>query len=74
LADWYQRVNSVLALEPDQADDALPAEVQQLFDDRAAARNAKEWTKSDELRDELAARGWLVKDTKDGQKACRNTA
>jgi len=74
LVDWYQRVNSVLGLEPDQADDVLPAEILQLLDDRTAARNAKEWTKSDELRDELAARGWLVKDTKDGQKACRNTA
>jgi cysteinyl-tRNA synthetase len=65
---WYQLVNSVLALDPEKIDDALPAEVQELLDARAAARIAKEWKKSDELRDQLAALGWIVKDTKDGQK------
>jgi cysteinyl-tRNA synthetase len=35
------------------------------------ARLAKDWRKSDELRDELAARGWEARDTKDGQKITR---
>ena len=72
LLEWYGRVNGVLALEPDQSDDKLPVEVQQLLDDRAAARAAKEWKKSDELRDQLAALGWQVKDTKDGQRISKN--
>ena len=72
LLEWYERVNSVLALEPELADDTLPAEVQQLLDDRAAARAAKEWKKSDDLRDELAMQGWLVKDTKDGQRISKS--
>ncbi len=72
LLDWYLRVNSVLALEPDQADEQLPTEVQELLDARAAARAAKEWKKSDDLRDQLAALGWIVKDTKQGQRVARS--
>ena len=42
-----------------------------LLDQRAQARTAKEWKRSDELRDQIAALGWAVKDTKDGQKVTR---
>ena len=45
----------------------VPAEVQALLDARAAARAAKNWAESDRLRDEIAAAGWAVKDSKDGQ-------
>jgi hypothetical protein len=34
---------------------------------REAARAAKDWAESDRLRDEVAALGWLVRDTPDGQ-------
>ena len=34
---------------------------------RAAARAAKNWAESDRLRDAIAAAGWAVKDSKDGQ-------
>ena len=44
-----------------------PAEIQALLDQRAAARAAKNWAESDRLRDEIAAAGWLVKDSKAGQ-------
>jgi len=65
---WYARVNGILALEPESKSTELPQEVQELLNARAAARAAKEWKRSDELRDMLASLGWLVKDTKDGQK------
>jgi cysteinyl-tRNA synthetase len=68
---WLARVDGVLALEPDVAS-ALPAEVEELVSARAAARAAKEWKKSDELRDQIAALGWTVKDTKDGQKVSKS--
>ena len=45
----------------------VPAEVQALLDARAAARAAKNWAESDRLRDAIAAAGWTVKDSKDGQ-------
>jgi hypothetical protein len=43
-----------------------PPDVQALAERRAAARAAKDWAASDALRDELAAAGWMVKDTADG--------
>lgn len=49
-------------------EDGLPAEIQTLVDARAAARAAKQWAESDRLRDELAAKGWEVRDSKEGQK------
>ncbi len=70
LLNWLARVDGVLALEPDDAV-ALPPEVEALVDARAAARAAKEWKKSDEIRDQIAALGWVVKDTKDGQKVSK---
>jgi cysteinyl-tRNA synthetase len=70
LLHWVARVDSVLALEPDAAS-ALPPEVEELVAARAAARAAKEWKKSDEIRDQIAALGWILKDTKDGQKVSR---
>ena len=37
-----------------------------VLDLRAKAKAAKDWTTSDRIRDELAAAGFEVKDTKDG--------
>jgi cysteinyl-tRNA synthetase len=39
-----------------------------MFDARSAARKEKNWTESDRLRDAIAAAGWEVRDSKDGQK------
>ncbi len=44
----------------------MPKEVLALVEQRQAARAAKEYARSDELRDEIAALGWQVKDTADG--------
>ena len=48
---------------------ALPQEVQTLLDERARARAAKDYKKSDELRDAIAKLGYVVKDTPKGQQA-----
>jgi cysteinyl-tRNA synthetase len=69
LLDYWERINSVLRLEPEAA--AVPAEVAALLDERNAARAAKDWAKSDTLRDELLKHGWVVKDTKEGTKLTR---
>lgn len=47
---------------------AIPEEVTKLLEERAEARKNKQWADSDRIRDELAAMGWAVKDTKEGQK------
>lgn len=44
----------------------IPAEVKAIADERFEARKNKDWAKSDELRDKLAALGYLIKDEKDG--------
>ena len=67
--DWWNRIDSVLAVTAE--DTSVPANITALAEARAQARLAKEWRKSDELRDELAALGWEIRDTKDGQKITR---
>lgn len=49
----------------------IPDIVQQLLRDRDAAREMKDWTKSDALRHEIATHGFTVEDTPDGQKVRR---
>ena len=70
--DFLTFADSILALDLFKAEAAtkadIPADVQALLDARAAARKAKEWKKSDELRDEIARAGYLVKDTPQGQQ------
>ena len=50
---------------------SLPDGAQELLDERAAARAGKDFAASDRLRDELAALGVVVKDTKAGQEWTR---
>jgi cysteinyl-tRNA synthetase len=57
----------VLAILPDQSE-GLEPEFAALLDERAAARAARDFAASDRLRDELAARGITVEDTRDGQR------
>jgi cysteinyl-tRNA synthetase len=63
----------VLGLSLDQADkpEALPEAVQKLVDARQAARFAKDWAKSDQLRDVIQDMGYAVQDTKDGMKVIK---
>ena len=68
LLEWWTRVNQTLALEPEATEDVQPDAVATLLLERLQARSAKDWKRSDELRDAMAALGWAVKDTKDGQK------
>lgn len=43
-----------------------PEEVKALAEERLVARQSKDWKKSDELRDAIQAKGWIVEDKKDG--------
>ena len=64
-------LDAVLGVLP--AADALSADLAVLLEARAAARAARDWAASDRLRDELAAAGILVEDTRDGQRWRRAT-
>src|SRR6266403_195721 len=67
--NWWNRTNQVLDFESDET--ALPEDVAKLAEARVQARLAKDFRKSDELRDKLNALGWEARDTKDGQKITR---
>ena len=69
LAGW-QLIDGVLAFQRESA--AIPAAVSVLVEKRQQARADKDWKASDRLRDEIAALGWIVKDTKDGAKLSPN--
>ncbi len=55
-------------------EDAMPADVQALVDERAEARRNKDWARSDALRDQIKAMGYILEDTKAGQKVRRGDA
>ncbi len=68
LLNWWQQVDSVLAIAPDFLHEEIPQEVQELIALRQEARASKNWSESDRLRDAVEALGWTVKDTKTEQK------
>jgi cysteinyl-tRNA synthetase len=67
IVSFLRDLDRVVAIMP-AAPDVLPEGAAALLDDRAAARAARDWAASDRLRDELAALGVAVEDTKDGQR------
>lgn len=73
---FLQFADTILALDllvQEAAQPALqiPAEVQALLDARTAARSARDWKKSDELRDAITRAGYQVKDTPKGQEVTK---
>ncbi|HEX5790332.1 MAG TPA: cysteine--tRNA ligase, partial [Luteolibacter sp.] len=55
-----------LVLPQEEASAEIPAVVQELAARRWQARLNKDWAGSDNLRDELKAKGWAMKDGKEG--------
>ena len=60
-------VDRLFGLDLTAQDSDLPKEVSALIDERAAARAARDFGRSDELRDQLAQLGIEVRDTATGQ-------
>ncbi len=52
--------------------DDVPEDIRELAEKRFAARKAKNWAESDAIRNELAAKGWSVLDSKDGYTLKKN--
>ena len=49
-------------------EEELPPEIAALVSERAEARKNKDWAKSDELRSRIIEAGYILEDTKQGQK------
>jgi cysteinyl-tRNA synthetase len=69
LLNWWDRINQVLQLQEEA--EPIPQNVIRLLQQRADARADKNWSESDALRAQIEELGWLVKDTRDGQKLAR---
>jgi cysteinyl-tRNA synthetase len=70
---FLRELDTVLAILPDPID-GLEPHVAALLEERVRARASKDWAASDRLRDELAAAGIAVEDTRDGQRWRRAAA
>ncbi|MBQ7188131.1 MAG: cysteine--tRNA ligase [Kiritimatiellae bacterium] len=68
LFDRLDHVLGVVRFGRAQQEEEIPAEITALVEARAKARAEKNWAESDRLRDEIAARGYCVRDSKEGQK------
>jgi cysteinyl-tRNA synthetase len=53
-------------LPAEEPEAEVPEEIRAIADERRDARAAKDWAKSDALRDRLAELGWAVKDSPEG--------
>ena len=53
-------------------EEELPAEIAELVNERAEARKNRDWARSDELRDRIIRAGYILEDTKQGQKVRKN--
>jgi len=62
LATW-EKLDSVLGIGGKPATEAA-AELLALLEERQAARKAKNFARSDAIRDELKAKGWQIEDTR----------
>ena len=68
-AELLLEFDTVLGLKIDKqptTNQELPKEITELIQKRDIARAEKNWAESDKLRDEIQAKGYSVKDTKNG--------
>ncbi|HJZ82138.1 MAG TPA: cysteine--tRNA ligase [Pyrinomonadaceae bacterium] len=60
------RFDSVLGVFGEAKSEMLDDEIQKLIDERQEARHRRDFSRADQIRDELARRGIILEDTKDG--------
>jgi cysteinyl-tRNA synthetase len=59
-------------LEQVDQEESLPEDIRKMADERLKARAAKNWALSDELRDAIQERGYIVQDTSQGTKVFKH--
>lgn len=67
--DVFNELVGVLGILP--REEEVPAEIVRMAEERQEARKQKDWKRADELRDKIAAAGYLVEDTPTGPKVKR---
>ena len=66
LFDRLVRLTEVLGIIVDKEDEILDSDIEALIAERQAARKEKNFARADEIRDELLAKGIILKDTREG--------
>jgi cysteinyl-tRNA synthetase len=56
-----------------EVEDEAPDELQQLAAERDEARSARDFERADQIRDQLAERGWEIRDTPEGTRLVRRS-
>ena len=64
IAQLLKKFDTVLGIK-------IPQEILDLVEERKQARSDKNWSESDRLRDLIAEKGYIVKDTKDGTEVLK---
>ncbi len=65
-AKLFDELSNVLGLLYNRKENALDSEIEALIEERQEARKNKDWATADRIRDELKARGIILKDTPQG--------
>ncbi len=60
------KFDAVLGIFGAEDDQMLDADIEALIEERQTARSNRDFARSDEIRDELASKGIVLEDTKDG--------
>ena len=68
LLDTMVKLCDVLGLKAVKTEEILDKEIEDLIAERQEARKAKNFARADEIRDELLAKGIILKDTREGVK------
>ena len=68
LLEEVERLCDILGIITEKKEELLDADIEALIEKRQAARKAKDFALADQIRDELAAKGILLKDTREGVK------
>ena len=66
LFDLIVKLGDVLGVILDKEEELLDADIEKLIEERQAARKAKDFARADAIRDELLAKGIILKDTREG--------
>ena len=68
LKDEILELTDILGVKVEKKEELLDADIEALIEERQAARKNKDFKRADEIRDELAAKGIILEDTRQGVK------
>ncbi|MDO4942904.1 MAG: cysteine--tRNA ligase [Lachnospiraceae bacterium] len=71
LLETLEKLCDILGIITEREEELLDADVEALIEERQAARKERNFARADEIRDQLAAQGIILKDSREGVKWTR---